>query len=585
MADCWEDLDLMVETLKNGMRSSLSSKAYVGVIAPPILIAMDRVEPMTDPILLDTLSEADKNIARNLSFLLAQVLSGPPLQLMMNTGEQNGLEAWRLLVRSEQPVTGANRIAAMQAILQYKFSPGFDRLEEELRTFEGLVKTYRAIFGEEISDSITQAIVKSQMPTEIRPHLELQTFARTAEIISLMSSLSKMRTASTGSNAVSNGPVPMEIGWVNKKGKGKGKGKDKGKEKGKSKEKGKGKKQDQIQSGAAAVSSNSSQASVSTNNVGAKEIGLIESVQEDSEMGWLFMIADAMTINQLSMDGAHSLVVDSGAYVHVCPKSYATHATLQPLPERRRGLDLRSASGKMLKVWGLREVAYNALDLHGKVFTVKIPFVVCAVRRPLLSLAMLEDKGFHMTVHDGCRKLGGHGREMNLRRQGNSYFVDVEFRGGLLEKRKEIGLPPGLVALVDSDVVGLSATAVEDERRAVTISTPETPSREAVESHLLTHIPFAPWCRACIAGRGRESPHFRQIREEPVATPVISLDYFFLGLSDSTGDGIMPTLAMCDGNTTYSLGLMVPKKGPVPYAVRGVCVSARAGLHSHGSQK
>ena len=243
MVDCWEDLDLTVETLRN----KFVFKAYVGVIAPPILTAMDRVEPMTDPLQISSLPEADRNIARNLSFLLAQVLSGPPLQLMMNISEQNGLEAWRLLVRSEQPVTGANRIAPMQAILQYKFSPGFDRLEEELRTFEGLVKTYRAILGDEISDSITQAIIKSQMPAEIRPHLELQTFARTAEITSLMSSLSKMRTASTGSSAASNGPVPMEIGWVNKKGKGKGKGKDKGKEKGKSKEKGKGKKQSEKQ--------------------------------------------------------------------------------------------------------------------------------------------------------------------------------------------------------------------------------------------------------------------------------------------------------------------------------------------------
>ena len=100
----------------------------------------------------------------------------------------------------------------------------------------------------------------------------------------------------------------------------------------------------------------------------------------------------------------------------------------------------------MLKVRGMREVAYNALDLQGRVFTVKIPSVVCEVRRPLLSLAMLEDRGFHMTVEDGCRKLGGHGCEMNLQRQGNSYLVDVEFRGGLLEKKKEIGFPPGLVA-------------------------------------------------------------------------------------------------------------------------------------------
>ena len=228
---------------------------------------------------------------------------------------------------------------------------------------------------------------------------------------------------------------------------------------------------------------------------------------------------------------------------------------------------------------------YNALDLLGKVFTVKIPFVVCEVKRPLLSLAMLEDMGFHVTVQDGCRKLGGHGHEMNLRRQGNSYLVDVEFRGGLLEKRTEIGFLLGLVAPVDSVVVGLSTTAGVDERRAVTISTPEAPSREAVESHLLTHIPFAPWCRACISGKGRESPHFRQSREELVATPVISLDCFFLGLTDSTGDGIIPTLALCDGNTTYSLGLMVPKKRSCAICCqRCLRFSARVGLNSHGSQ-
>ena len=87
------------------------------------------------------------------------------------------------------------------------------------------------------------------------------------------------------------------------------------------------------------------------------------------------MVADAVAINQLSMDGAHSLVVDSGAYVHVCPKSYATHATLEALPARWPGLDLRSASGKMLKVWGMREAVCNAMALHGKVFTLKIPLL------------------------------------------------------------------------------------------------------------------------------------------------------------------------------------------------------------------
>ena len=84
------------------------------------------------------LSTKDAQFSRSLSFLLAQVLSGPFLQLMMNVGEQNGLEAWRLLVRSEQPVFGVNKIADMQSIMQFMFSPGIDKLEEELRTFDVL---------------------------------------------------------------------------------------------------------------------------------------------------------------------------------------------------------------------------------------------------------------------------------------------------------------------------------------------------------------------------------------------------------------------------------------------------------------
>ena len=104
-----------------------------------------------------------------------------------------------------------------------------------------------------------------------------------------------------------------------------------------------------------------------------------------------------------------------------------------------------------------------------------------------------------------ARDWGGHGREICLRRQGNFNLVDVEFKGGLSESKKSmLRGPPGLVAPVDSDVAGLSAAAGVDERRAVTIATPEMPSREAVESHQLTRIPFALWYRACISGRAEK---------------------------------------------------------------------------------
>ena len=89
-------------------------------------------------------------------------------------------------------------------------------------------------------------------------------------------------------------------------------------------------------------------------------------------------------------------------------------------------------TGSSISMWQDAQSLYNAMDPHGEVFTVKTPFVGCEVRRPMLSMAMLEEKGLHLTVGDGCQKLGGHGREIIPRRKGNSYLVDVEFKDGLL---------------------------------------------------------------------------------------------------------------------------------------------------------
>ena len=138
MADFWGDLFHTAET-REWNASKFLLQAYVGVVAPPILTAMDRAETLADPIAVSGLSQEDTQLTRSLSFLLAQVLSGPPLQLMLNVGEQNGLEAWRLLVRYEQAVRGLNRIAAMQAILQFEFSPSFDKLGEDVRAIKGLL--------------------------------------------------------------------------------------------------------------------------------------------------------------------------------------------------------------------------------------------------------------------------------------------------------------------------------------------------------------------------------------------------------------------------------------------------------------
>ena len=97
-------------------------------------------------------------------------------------------------------------------------------------------------------------------------------------------------------------------------------------------------------------------------DVDTEELGLIESGSANAEKSWLGMVVGFVAINQFSMDSVTS--------VHVCPKSSATHATLS------------------LKVWGMRGVVHNEMDLHGEVCT----------RRPMLSMICWEIEGFHLTV-------------------------------------------------------------------------------------------------------------------------------------------------------------------------------------------
>ena len=217
------------------------------------------------------------------------------------------------------------------------------------------------------------------------------------------------------------------------------------------------------------------------------------------------MVVGFVAIHQFSLDFVTS--------VHVCPKSYATHVTFVS----------RSS--------GYARGGVQRENLHGEVFTVKVFAVVCeGRRRQLLSMIQWEIEGFLMTVGDGYRKLGGHGREMILRRNGDSHLVNVEFKDGLLGCKKSMMRDlTGLVTHENSDVAGHSAAAVVDERRA-TSSTIELSRCETVESHTSTQVPFASLCRACIVGRGREAPQpFHLGGEEAVivAMLVVLLDVFF----------------------------------------------------------
>ena len=59
---------------------------------------------------------------------------------------------------------------------------------------------------------------------------------------------------------------------------------------------------------------------------------------------------------------------------------------------------------------------------------------------------------------------------------------------------------------------------------------PDTPSREEVATHRLTHRPFRSWCPHCIRGKGRADQHRQSPNKNNESSiPRISSDYFFIG--------------------------------------------------------
>ena len=93
----------------------------------------------------------------------------------------------------------------------------------------------------------------------------------------------------------------------------------------------------------------------------------------------------------------HHLLIDSGAYTHVCPKDYAPDLPLESVPQ------LYTVTNKKIPVYGIKRVPYKQDN-----FRIMIPHYVCDVKCPILSASRLLDGGYgldftprHCTITHG----------------------------------------------------------------------------------------------------------------------------------------------------------------------------------------
>jgi len=123
--------------------------------------------------------------------------------------------------------------------------------------------------------------------------------------------------------------------------------------------------------------------------------------------------------------------------------------------------------------------------------------------------------------------------------------------------------------------------AEEEAEEAMVIKVEVKPSKEEVEKHNTTHLPWRSWCKYCVFGRGKNRGHRKQKHNGNV--PTVHADYMYMKedekerkkrKADNKGeeyeDDGMPILVMKEKPGGWITAHVMPEKGVHPYSVKRV---------------
>ena len=149
---------------------------------------------------------------------------------------------------------------------------------------------------------------------------------------------------------------------------------------------------------------------------------------------------DMRMITDLNKD---ELMIDSGAATHVCPIWFASTTQTYDLPDHERP-NLRTATEDPIEVYGYKWV-YMTNESNQQIV---IPFYVCSVSQPILSVTRLAEQGFTIHLSEHPTITHPNGFEAKLRTKEGTYFLPVN----------NTGTPPNYKLDVHETQQGIKAT-------------------------------------------------------------------------------------------------------------------------------
>ena len=371
---------------------------------------------------------------RQLYYILVMLTRGAALNLVINAGQGEGLEAWRQLTFRYEPRVRSRFSGQLVRFLSWDFG---GELITQMESLECELSAYERTSGEEVSDAIKIGVVLRQLPgSPLRQHLVLN-----AECLrdwkSFREEVLNVRRVQV---AIMSNSSPMDVGAT-----GSGKRKDKSKDhKGKGgsstnpvcwkcgkpghyaaesrvgtgESKGKGKKGFSHSSQDPQKGRGSSGARFEGNcsycgkyshmrrdcrkflKDKGKSAGALDSSdpsgQRGEPQGSILSSLSIGAVDVTSTQGNPTRVrigVDSGAGISVWPENLASHVPTHSTPESEAGVTYYGAGSGHSAIKDLGQRKYDLLvDGQHK----KMSVHVAQVRKPLLAVSDLNAKGFEV---------------------------------------------------------------------------------------------------------------------------------------------------------------------------------------------
>eukprot|EP00971_Amphidinium_carterae_P185516 3683512-Amphidinium_carterae.1 len=271
-----------------------------------------------------------------------------------------------------------------------------------------------------------------------------------------------------------------------------------------------------------------------------------------ADSGWVFSI-QAHEEDPGDSSDMTEVVVDSGASRTATQWGFG-HGDVET---KQGGPVLRSVDGTAIRQYGERHMWAEVTDNNGQALPIALRSIVADVSKNVLSVANMNEVG-NSVIFPAC----GHNLKVTdgdvevelsvpcIVRAGSSQVVPLQRKNGVFvlpmracaedkvlaalghdDAETDAGVenppdpPPGLA------VAEVVRPNIHLGKRSVNV-VPEVPVPDEadVRHHLATgHAEYAPWCAACIGGRGREAKHSR-VDPSQRHIPHIHMDYGYFTL-------------------------------------------------------